>query len=62
MSALIRPLQTGASIITIILVLAVMLPMIISLRKKHGLERPIGAYFLAVYVLYLYLMFAGYEL
>ncbi|ASJ08963.1 sodium:calcium antiporter [Thermococcus siculi] len=61
-AALIRPLQTGASVITIILVLAVMIPMVLSLRRTHGLGRPIGAYFLFLYALYLYLMFAGYEL
>jgi len=61
-SSLIRPLQTGASVITVILVLAAMIPMVLSLRKTHGLGRPIGAYFLFLYALYLYLMFAGYEL
>lgn len=62
LAAVIRPLQTGASILTITLVLAVMLPMTVSLRRTHGLERPIGVYFLVVYALYLVLMFSGVEL
>jgi len=61
-SAVIRPLQTGASILTVLLILAVMIPMITSLRRTHGLGRPIGIYFLAVYSLYLVLMFSGVEL
>ncbi|WP_297476110.1 calcium/sodium antiporter [Thermococcus sp.] len=61
-ASVIRPLQTGASILTVLLVLTVMLPMVASLRKTQGLRRPMGLYFLAVYSLYLILMFSGVEL
>ncbi|WP_297439046.1 calcium/sodium antiporter [Thermococcus sp.] len=61
-ASVIRPLQTGASALTVALVLAVMLPMTASLRRTHGLGRPIGIYFLAVYFLYLVLMFSGMKL
>ncbi len=61
-ASVIRPLQTGASILTVLLVLTVMLPMVASLRKTQGLGRPMGLYFLAVYSLYLILMFSGVEL
>ena len=61
-ASVIRPLQTGASILTVILVLAAMLPMVVSLRKTHGLGRPMGIYFLVLYSLYIVLMFSGVEL
>ncbi len=61
-ASLIRPLQTGASVLTVVLVLAVMLPMTASLKKTRGLGRPLGIYFLAVYIIYLVLMFSGVEL
>ncbi|WP_297419105.1 calcium/sodium antiporter [Thermococcus sp.] len=61
-ASVIRPLQTGASILTVFLILAVMLPMVISLKRIHGLGRSMGIYFLAVYFIYLVLMFSGVEL
>ena len=61
-ASLIRPLQTGASVLTILLVLLAMIPMIVSLKKTGGIDRRVGAYFLALYLLYLVLMFSGVEL
>ena len=61
-ASLIRPLRTGASVLTILLVLFAMLPMIVSLKKTGGINRPLGAYFLVLYIVYLALMFAGFEL
>ncbi len=61
-ASVIRPLQTGASVLTILLVLAVMIPMVASLKRNHGLGRAIGVYFLSVYSLYLVLMFSGVKL
>ncbi|MDV3104499.1 sodium:calcium antiporter [Thermococcus waiotapuensis] len=61
-ASLIGPLQTGASVLTVILVLFVMIPMIVSLRKTGGIGRRVGAYFLALYALYLALLFYGVEL
>lgn len=59
LASLIRPLQTSASLLTILFVLAVMLPMIASLKKAGGLGRPIGVYFLVAYALYLALLLSG---
>lgn len=61
-ASVIRPLQTGASVLTILLVLFAMLPMIASLKKTGGIDRRVGAYFLALYVVYLVLMFSGVKL
>ncbi|WP_456421340.1 sodium:calcium antiporter [Thermococcus sp.] len=61
-ASLIRPLQTGASVLTVVLVLFAMIPMIVSLRRTGGLDRRIGAYFLILYVVYLVLIFSGVEL
>ncbi len=61
LAALIRPLRTGASSLTIVFVLAVMVPMVVSLKKNDGLNRLIGAYFLSMYVLYLILLFSGFR-
>jgi len=62
LAALIHPLKTGASVLTIAFVLAVMVPMIVSLKEKGGLGRPMGVYFLAMYVTYLILLFSGVKL
>jgi len=62
LAAVIHPLKTGASILTIAFILAVMVPMIVSLRRKGGLGRAIGVYFLAMYCLYLILLFSGLKL
>ncbi|AIU70102.1 sodium:calcium antiporter [Thermococcus eurythermalis] len=61
-ASVIRPLPTGASVLTILLVLLAMLPMIVSLKRTSGIDRRVGAYFLALYALYLVLMFSGVEL
>ncbi|ASJ00583.1 sodium:calcium antiporter [Thermococcus gorgonarius] len=61
-ASLIRPLQTGASVLTIALVLFAMIPMIASLKKTGGINRYVGAYFLALYAVYLALLFYGVEL
>ncbi|MDI3475764.1 MAG: cation:H+ antiporter [Thermococcaceae archaeon] len=62
LASLIRPLPTGASTLTIVLVLMAMLPMIAELKRSGGLDRRIGVYFLALYVVYLGLLFSGVEL
>jgi cation:H+ antiporter len=59
LASLIRPLPTGPSTLTIVLVLAAMIPMILSLRKSNGLDKGIGVYFLVLYSIYLYLLFSG---
>ena len=59
LASVIRPLQTSASILTILFVLAVMAPMIVSLKKEGGIGRPLGVYFLVAYVLYLILLLSG---
>lgn len=61
-ASLIRPIRTGASVLTVVLVLFAMIPMIVSLRRTGGIDRKIGAYFLFLYVLYLVLIFSGVEL
>ncbi|ASJ06886.1 sodium:calcium antiporter [Thermococcus pacificus] len=61
-ASLIRPLPTDASVLTVVLVLFAMIPMIASLRKAGGIDRRVGAYFLALYVLYLVLIFSGVKL
>jgi cation:H+ antiporter len=61
-ASLIRPIQTGASVLTIILVLFAMIPMIASLRRTGGIGRRVGAYFLVLYAVYLILIFSGVEL
>ncbi|WP_245250390.1 calcium/sodium antiporter [Thermococcus stetteri] len=62
LAALIRPLPTGASTLTIVLVLMAMLPMIAELRRSGSLDRKIGTYFLALYAVYLFLLFSGAKL
>ncbi len=62
LAALIHPLKTGASVLTIAFVLAVMIPMIVSLKKEGGLGRSIGVYFLIMYSAYLFLLFSGVKL
>jgi len=61
-ASLIRPLYTGASVLTVVLVLFAMIPMIVSLRKTGGIDRRVGAYFLVLYAVYLALIFSGVEL
>ncbi|WP_297501909.1 calcium/sodium antiporter [Thermococcus sp.] len=58
-ASIIRPLPTGASTITVLLVLLVMIPMIASLKRNQGLGKGIGTYFLLLYAIYLYLLFSG---
>jgi len=62
LASIIRPLQTSASVLTIAFVLAVMVPMIISLKKNGGIGRPLGMYFLGAYALYLILLLSGVSL
>ncbi|NJF25917.1 calcium/sodium antiporter [Thermococcus sp. Bubb.Bath] len=62
LASLIRPIPTGASTLTIILVLMAMLPMIWELKRSGGLDRKIGVYFLVLYAVYLVLLFSGTEL
>jgi cation:H+ antiporter len=62
LASLIRPIPTGASTLTIVLVLMAMLPMIAGLKRSCGLDRKIGAYLLALYVLYIFLLFSGAKL
>lgn len=62
LASLIRPLPTGASTLTIVLVLMVMLPMIAELKRTSGLGRKTGVYFLILYVAYLVLLFSGAKL
>ncbi|WP_285519043.1 sodium:calcium antiporter [Thermococcus nautili] len=61
-ASVIRPIQTGASVLTILLVLFAMIPMIVSLKRTGGIDRRVGAYFLVLYVVYLVLIFSGVEL
>ena len=61
-ASLIRPLPTGASTLTVLLVLLAMIPMIVSLRRSQSLGKGIGAYFLLLYTIYLYLLFSGAKL
>ncbi len=61
-ASVIRPLKTGASVLTVLLVLLAMIPMIVSLRKTCGIDRRLGAYFLLLYAIYLILIFSGVEL
>jgi len=61
-ASLIRPIRTGASTLTVVLVLAAMVPMIISLKRTGGIGRKLGVYFLLLYGLYLALLFSGFEL
>ncbi len=61
-ASLIRPLKTGASVLTILLVLFAMIPMIVSLKKTGGINRSLGVYFLTLYAVYLALMFTGFKL
>lgn len=62
LASLIRPIPTGASTLTIVLVLMAMLPMIAELKRSGGLDRRIGVYFLILYAVYLVLLFSGAEL
>ncbi|WP_054839757.1 hypothetical protein [Thermococcus sp. JCM 11816] len=60
LASLIRPIPTGASTLTIVLVLMAMLPMIAELKRSGGLDRRIGGvYFLILYAAYLVLLFSG---
>ncbi|WP_346765896.1 sodium:calcium antiporter [Thermococcus sp. 9N3] len=61
-ASVIRPIQTGASVLTILLVLFAMIPMIVSLKRTGGIDRRVGAYFLVLYAVYLVLIFSGVEL
>ena len=61
-ASLIRPIRTGASVLTVVLVLFAMIPMIASLKKTGGIDRRMGAYFLVLYAVYLVLIFSGVEL
>jgi cation:H+ antiporter len=62
LASLIRPLPTGASTLTVVLVLMAMLPMIAELRRSGTLDRKIGVYFLLLYSFYLVLLFSGAKL
>lgn len=59
LASLIRPIQTAASVLTLVFVFSAMIPLIISLRLRNGLDRRIGVYFLSLYALYLFLLLKG---
>lgn len=61
-ASLIRPLPTAASTLTVVLVLAAMIPMIHSLRRTQRIDKSLGLYFLVLYVIYLCLLFSGVKL